>query len=72
MAPRTMNEEKLIEAVRQFDCLWKVSAKVYRDSRAKENAWKAVARTVSLLGLLAAKRCCDSTNEHEPQSNDYD
>ena len=42
---RTMDEEKLVEAVRTFDCLWKVSAKVYRDARAKEYAWKAVART---------------------------
>ena len=39
-----MEEEKLVEAVRTFDCLWKVSAKVYRDARAKENAWKAVLR----------------------------
>ena len=36
-----MDEEKLIEAVRTFECLWKVSAKVYRDARAEENAWKA-------------------------------
>ena len=36
-----MDEEKFVEAVRTFDCLWKVSAKVYRGarSRAKENAW---------------------------------
>ena len=40
-----MDEEKLVEAVRTSDCLWKVSAKVYRDARAKENAWKVVART---------------------------
>ena len=26
-----MDGEKLVEAVRTFDCLWKVSAKVYRD-----------------------------------------
>ena len=36
-----MDGEKLVEAVRTFDCLWQVSAKVYRDARAKENAWKA-------------------------------
>ena len=40
-----MDEEKFVEAVHTFDCLWKVSAKVYRDARAKENAWKAVAKT---------------------------
>ena len=46
-----MNEEpeKLIKVVRQFECLWKVSAKVYRDVRAKENAWQAMARMVSLI-----------------------
>ena len=38
-------DEKLVEVVRTFDCLWKVSAKVYRDARAKENTWKAVTRT---------------------------
>ena len=42
-----LTEEKLIETVRGFDCTWKESAKVYRDARAKENAWKAVAREVS-------------------------
>ena len=47
-----MDEEKLVEAVRTFDCLWKVSAKVYRDARAKENAWKAVARTDRTHTLL--------------------
>ena len=36
-----MDEKKLVEAVRKFDCLWKVFAKVYSDARAKENAWKA-------------------------------
>ena len=40
-----MDEEKRVEAVRTSHCLWKVSAKVYRDARAKENAWNVVART---------------------------
>ena len=47
-----MDKEKLVEAVRTFDCLWKVSAKVYRDARAKENAWIAVARTDRTRTLL--------------------
>ena len=47
-----MDEEKLVEAVPTFDCLWKVSAKGYRDARAKENAWKAVARTDRTHTLL--------------------
>ena len=42
-----MDDEKLIEAVRQFECLWKVGSKFYRDVRAKENAWKVVAGEVT-------------------------
>ena len=36
-------EEKLIEAVRSFPCLWQTTLKSYRDIKARENAWKAVA-----------------------------
>lgn len=39
-------DEALAEAVKQFECLWKVRAKAYRDLRAKENAWKSVAEKV--------------------------
>ena len=38
-----MGDESLIEAVRRFKCLCKVQSRAYRDLRAKENAWKAVA-----------------------------
>ena len=47
-----MDEKKLVEAVCTFHCLWKVSAKVYRDARAKENVCKAVARTDCTHTLL--------------------
>ena len=40
-------EEKLIEAVRGFPSVWQVSSLSYRDTRAKENAWKLVASQVS-------------------------
>ena len=40
------DDETLIEAVREFDCLWKVKSKAYKDLRAKENAWKVVAEKV--------------------------
>ena len=43
----TMNEEKLIEAVRAFPCLWDVTSRSFKDSRAKENAWKCVAEEVN-------------------------
>ena len=42
-----MDNEKLVEAVRSFPSLWQVSAKSYKDLRAKENAWKEVASMVS-------------------------
>ena len=40
----SMDDEKLIEAVRTFPCLWRVSSKAYKDIRAKENAWKETAK----------------------------
>ena len=43
----TMDDEKLIEAVRDFECLWMVGCKAYKDIRAKENAWKEVSVKVS-------------------------
>ena len=42
-----MDDEKLVEAVRDFECLWKVGCKSYKDIKAKENAWKEVAFKVS-------------------------
>ena len=43
------DDETLIEAVREFDCLWKVKSKAYKDLRAKENAWRVVAEKICLL-----------------------
>ena len=40
--------EKLIEAVRKFACIWDVTLKCFKDSKAKENAWKSVAEEVML------------------------
>ena len=31
-------DEKLIEGVRNYSCLWQVSSRCYKDLRAKENA----------------------------------
>ena len=39
-------DERLIEAVLDFPCQWHVSARAYKDLRAKENAWKEVATKV--------------------------
>ena len=43
-----MDEEKLIEAIRCYLCLWQVSSKSYRDLIVKENARKEVALQVRL------------------------
>ena len=42
-----MDDEKFVEALRSFLCLWLVSSKSYKDLRAKENAWNEVASKVS-------------------------
>ena len=39
-------EEGLIEAVREFNCLWQISSRSFKDIKAKENAWKEVATKV--------------------------
>ena len=39
-------DEKLIEAVRGYSCLWQVNSKAYKDTIAKGNAWKEVANQV--------------------------
>ena len=43
-----MDDEKLIEVVRDFTCLGQVISKSYKDIRAMENAWKEVANNVGL------------------------
>ena len=42
-------EEKLIESVRDFPCLWQTGSKSYRDLRARENSWKEVSGRVSSI-----------------------
>ena len=58
-----MEDEKVVEAVRDFECLWRVGTKSYRDIIAKENAWKEVAAKVSdirCVGIAtASSRLCE-------------
>ena len=35
-------DEKLVEVVCGFPCLWKVKARSYKDQTVKENVWKEV------------------------------
>ena len=37
----------MVEALRGFECLWRVGSKSYKDIIAKDNAWKEVAAMVS-------------------------
>ena len=41
-------EERLIEAVREFPCLWRVNCRAFKDAIAKENSWKEVSNQVRL------------------------
>ena len=43
---RAMEDEKLIEAVKTYPCLWNTTAASYRDVKAKDMAWKQVATQV--------------------------
>ena len=52
---RVMDEEKLIEAVRMFPCLWNVTSRAFKDSKAKENAWKSVASQVSVQDMFCSR-----------------
>ncbi len=45
----SMGDEKLIEAVRTFPCLWNTTSATFRDVKAKDAAWKQVASQVSVL-----------------------
>ena len=47
-----MTDERLIEAVRAKQCLWKVTTMSYKDLRLKENAWKEVAEEVIYFQTL--------------------
>ena len=49
-------EERLVEAVREYSCLWQIQSRSYKDTRAK--AWKAVAlRAQSQCQSLDLKYC---------------
>ena len=50
-----MYEERLVEEVRKFPCLWNVSVKAHRDIKAKEDAWKTVSNEVNVLNLEKLK-----------------
>ena len=42
-----MDNKKLVEAVQDIECLWKMKCRSYKDNRPKENTWKEVAIKVS-------------------------
>ena len=44
-----MDDEKLVNAMQYFPCIWQVNSRMYKDIPAKENAWKEVASKVCAL-----------------------
>lgn len=46
------SDRRLIEAVHDFPCLWKVKSNVYKDQLAEENSWKELAKWVGLYALF--------------------
>ena len=43
---RLKADERLIESIQRFPCLWEIHSKSFRDLVAKENAWKVVSTEV--------------------------
>ena len=43
---RLRADEKLIEMVKRYPCLWQIHSKCFRDLSAKETAWKIVSDEV--------------------------
>ena len=50
---RLRADEKLIEGVKRYPCLWEIHNKSFRDLAAKESAWKIVAQEVGRVRTLA-------------------
>ena len=50
--------EAFVERIRNFPCLYKTRDLSYRDSIAKQNAWKQVAKEFNITG----KYCIDQSN----------
>ncbi|XP_062512285.1 transcription factor Adf-1-like isoform X1 [Corticium candelabrum] len=56
MATNMLDVERLIESVRSCPCLWKVNCQVYKDLRARENAWKWIASELGVSAELCQKK----------------
>jgi hypothetical protein len=55
---RLRADEKLIEGVKRYPCLWEIHNKSFRDLAAKESAWKIVAQEVGRVRTLAYANTC--------------
>lgn len=47
----SVNDEKLIECVRNYPVLYKSSDKNYKDNSVKENAWKEISHVIGKNGM---------------------
>lgn len=45
-SPFEDEDEKFINLVREYPCLWNMKLKEYKDGRLKENSWDIVAKEV--------------------------
>ena len=53
---RIRADEKLIEMVKRFPCLWEIHSKSFRDLSAKETAWKVVSQEVCSVSWDQARQ----------------
>ena len=58
-----MPDEKLLEAVCCFPCLWQVSSKSYKHARARENIWKEVTEANIMTTIQSVSLRKPSTNQ---------
>lgn len=47
-----MDEEKLINLVQQYTCLYDISSRHYSDRLMKENAWEAINTEMGIPGKI--------------------
>jgi len=57
-----VNDEKLIEMVRDYPVLYKSSDKNYKDNNIKGNVWREISIVIGNSGKSNAYQCCNVNN----------
>lgn len=47
----TMDDEKLIEVIRNYPVIYKLSDKNYKDNIIKDNVWKEISQSIGKNGM---------------------